>query len=567
MARSRGRTHTEARSARLEIAENTPLTPLFSESPIGVLILDGMGRIKDVNPVGCGAFARPLERLCGTLLLDWVLPADRTKTEDRIQEVVEGKVTEWDTSIRRGDGLPRIQRLRAIPLRRGGVVGGILVFLRGASEPEAGRPERNQLQRFMENLPGQFLLTTDKAGKIRFSSGLGRTHFWDNSTVLGQHYRVLVGGERDGGQTLDELLREVCAGNPWAGMQWHSREDGQRFPVEVFGSPHRDPETGRIVGALIVGRDISTQQRWRDQAEISEPLAQIGQLSSRIAREMDAGLGRLEDLTLSPSTDGDRPGIDTSAVRSQLERTRRLLARVLEVLLENALDALEGTAKRHLEIELKDSADGVVWRITNSGSEVREESLSQLFDPFYTTREGHVGLGLAVAHRMVRAHQGRIWAEIPDAGFLTVSVELPREAPDRVRSFRPVPLNVSRPRTVLVVDDDEGHRAGLRAFLEKVGFEVAEAWSGRSAMAQVTSGHLPEMVITDLKMADGSGFWFLEELEQEFPRLVRKTVVLSGNADHEAAVRLSEDTGCPVIRKPFDAGQLLDILDQVAVEA
>ena len=148
----------------------------------------------------------------------------------------------------------------------------------------------------MENLPGQFLLTTDKAGKIRFSSGLGRTHFRDNSSVLGKHYRILIGGERDGEQTLDELLREVCSGRPWAGMQWHSREDGQRFPVEVFASPHRDPESGRIVGALIVGRDISSQQRWRDRAEISEPLAQIGQLSSRIAREMEAGLDRLEKL-------------------------------------------------------------------------------------------------------------------------------------------------------------------------------------------------------------------------------------------------------------------------------
>jgi DNA-binding NtrC family response regulator len=130
-----------------------------------------------------------------------------------------------------------------------------------------------------------------------------------------------------------------------------------------------------------------------------------------------------------------------------------------------------------------------------------------------------------------------------------------------------VPLNLSRPRTVLIVDDDEGHRTGLRSFLEKVGFEVVEAWSGRSAMAQVTSGHLPEMVITDLKMSDGSGYWFLEEMEREFPRLVRRTVVLSGDADHETAVRLSEDTGCPVVRKPFEAGQLLDILDQVAVQA
>jgi CheY-like chemotaxis protein len=116
-----------------------------------------------------------------------------------------------------------------------------------------------------------------------------------------------------------------------------------------------------------------------------------------------------------------------------------------------------------------------------------------------------------------------------------------------------------------VVDDDEAVRVSLRAFLEKVGYQVREAWSGRSALAELTSARLPEIVITDLKMSDGSGYWFLEELEREFPRLVRRTVILTGDADHEAADGLAQRTGCPLVRKPFELPELMEVLDQVAL--
>jgi two-component system NtrC family sensor kinase len=166
---------------------------------------------------------------------------------------------------------------------------------------------------------------------------------------------------------------------------------------------------------------------------------------------------------------------------------------------------------------------------------------------------------------MMRAQDGRMWAEIPDGGFLTIALEVPREDPDRVRSFRPAPLNLTRSRTILVVDDDEAIRGALRAFLEKVGYQVKEAWSGRSALAALTSGRLPEIVLTDLKMSDGSGYWFLEELARDFPRLVRRTVIITGDADHEAATDLAANTGCPLVRKPFELPELLEILDQVSL--
>ena len=154
---------------------------------------------------------------------------------------------------------------------------------------------------------------------------------------------------------------------------------------------------------------------------------------------------------------------------------------------------------------------------------------------------------------------------MPEPRVLTLSMELPREAPDRVKHFRAVPLNLSRTRSVLLVDDNERDREVTRTFLENVGYSVKEAWSGRSALAHITGGQLPEIVITDVKVSDGTGFWFLEQLGRAAPGLFPRTVILVGDAEHESAEELAKETGCPVIRKPIDPRQLLEVLDQVSM--
>jgi len=578
----------------------------------------------DVNDAGCRALGRARDRLKTRPFSEWVLPGDRRRTGEALEMVLEGRRAEWQTRVRGGDGLPRLHRIQGSPLLRGGSVEGVLIFLQSFTETGDARPEARQLQNLLENLPGQFVVLADRDGRIRYSAGLGRTHFRDNTSVLGARFRDLLGTERQGEENLRALLESVGDGKSWAGVQWHRRKDGVSFPVEIFASPYVDPRSGQCLGALIVGRDLSPARKWKDLAEEAGPLARIGSLTGRISEEMRDGLDRLEEA-IARGFEPDAGGGRGSRIKQELHRLQRFLAgiaefgervtprpsilpmaerthqalerasgrmaslgiqpllevppnlppvfadeayvdRILDILLENALDALQESPIPLLRVELKNGADGVILSMTNSGSTVREDWLGEIFDPFFTTRDGHSGLGLAVVQGMMEAHGGRIWAKLPQEGFLTLVLEFPREAPDRVMSFRPVPLNLSRPRTVLVVDDDEAIRGTLRSFLEKVGYDVREAWSGRSALAQLTSGRLPEVVLTDLKMSDGSGYWLLDELRRDFPALVQRTVIVTGNVDHETAVEVASESGCPLLRKPFELPDLLEILDQVILE-
>jgi DNA-binding NtrC family response regulator len=113
---------------------------------------------------------------------------------------------------------------------------------------------------------------------------------------------------------------------------------------------------------------------------------------------------------------------------------------------------------------------------------------------------------------------------------------------------------------VLVIDDDASMRAAVRRFLEREGYGVVEATSGREALGRLREGVVVQFVITDLKMKDGSGGWLLAQLGYEFPALLSRTLVVSGDADGAAAAHVVARWHCPVLPKPFGAAELIDAL-------
>jgi signal transduction histidine kinase len=64
-------------------------------------------------------------------------------------------------------------------------------------------------------------------------------------------------------------------------------------------------------------------------------------------------------------------------------------------------------------------------RVRDSGPGVREEDVARLFDPFFSTRAGGTGLGLALVHRAVEAHHGAILVEPHDGPGALFTMYLP----------------------------------------------------------------------------------------------------------------------------------------------
>jgi DNA-binding NtrC family response regulator len=117
---------------------------------------------------------------------------------------------------------------------------------------------------------------------------------------------------------------------------------------------------------------------------------------------------------------------------------------------------------------------------------------------------------------------------------------------------------------VLVVEDDDTVRGVVRRSLEHAGLTVREAESGRRALAMLREGVEATAVVTDLKMAEGSGGWLLAQLAYEYPRLLSRVVVISGNAGGAAAAHVAARWRCPVLAKPFTVAELVDAVRRAA---
>ena len=86
------------------------------------------------------------------------------------------------------------------------------------------------------------------------------------------------------------------------------------------------------------------------------------------------------------------------------------------------------TDSRHLEVRTRTTAeDHIVVSVTDMGKGIAEEDLKKIYDSFYTTKSGGMGMGLAINKRIIEAHNGRLWAEMNPEGGMTFLFTLPTD--------------------------------------------------------------------------------------------------------------------------------------------
>jgi PAS domain S-box-containing protein len=105
------------------------------------------------------------------------------------------------------------------------------------------------------------------------------------------------------------------------------------------------------------------------------------------------------------------------------------LQQVILNLLRNASDAMSTVQDRPRELLIKterDEGDRVLLSVKDAGIGFDPQSADRLFETFYTTKNGGMGVGLYVSRSIIEGHRGRLWATLNDGPGATFSFSIPR---------------------------------------------------------------------------------------------------------------------------------------------
>jgi signal transduction histidine kinase len=153
--------------------------------------------------------------------------------------------------------------------------------------------------------------------------------------------------------------------------------------------------------ALNAGEGIRRIRRLFDHAEPVRAPCQMSGLVAELAPALDT-LARAAGIDLKVTVESRLPEVSVDRLRIQL---------VLFSLLQNALEASARALGTEVRVHVSADRYAVETSILDSGAGIPAELVDKIFRPFYTTKDGGTGLGLASSRAIIEVHEGTIGFE------------------------------------------------------------------------------------------------------------------------------------------------------------
>jgi two-component system, cell cycle sensor histidine kinase and response regulator CckA len=248
------------------------------------------------------------------------------------------------------------------------------------------------------------------------------------------------------------------------------------------------------------------------------------------------------------------------------------ISRVIQNIVINAIQAMpEGGVIRitlgNATVEdgaAPDLAPGkyLLLTIGDTGVGISAEHLPRIFDPYFTTKPGGTGLGLATVYSIVKRHAGRVEVQSKLGTGTTFRIWLPAAA-EVPAAEAPAPPEATVPAPssgrVLLMDDEDAIRRTAEALLKRIGIEVTVTGDGREALlaysAARTAARPFDLVILDLTVPGGmGGRETLENLRQMDPGV--RALVSSGYSSDPVLAHYRAHGFLGMVAKPYDLTEL-----------
>jgi two-component system cell cycle sensor histidine kinase/response regulator CckA len=581
----------------------------------GVLVVDPVGRLADMNGAAQAILGRRTSEVAGTpldhVLPGWTLSRLTTGSEDLTLTTPGGAVRTFET--------------QAVAIH-GGSDGptGYMVLLHDVTERRVAaatiRESEQRYRQLVENAH-DLIFTINRAGLV--ATGYGREE------IVGRTLADLVTAETR--PRLLDLLQAARDGAPLVPVEIAlTAKNGRRVPLEVASWLQGTDGPNRTIQAI--GRDQTTRERYEDQLRQSQKMEAVGKLAAGIAHDFNnlltaiLGFTDIAERPLPPESPSRPPlaqirrsGQQAAALTRQLlafarrqilqpvvldlnsaisdlgtmlsrllgedvtigyslahdvRRVRVDLAQIQQVIVNLAVNARDAMPRGgELRIETSNVAIGatpqpatslpagtyVSLSVSDTGEGIPDDVLGHIFEPFFTTKamgQG-TGLGLATVHGIIKQSGGDILVRTAPGRGTTFTIYLPA-------TDAPLPLDdrvvladarMAVPGTVLLIEDDDAVREFAREVLRSRGWRVIEAAGPVEALSIATEGEETfDVVVTDVVMPGLSGGELADRLEQLHPGV--PVLFVSGYADVDVIGRGQLRAGRQLLSKPFTGAEL-----------
>ena len=379
----------------------------------------------------------------------------------------------------------------------------------------------------------------------------------------------------------------------------------QGEPVELGLTVSSLITAGRDAGKVLTIEDLSVKRKLEELLRRSDRLSYLGLFTAGIAHELRNPLTSIKgyaQLLQAKSTPTNRDKYlhviirETERLDSLLSQlltfarpsSERLVLKSLEEVLAPTLEMVEEKAREQkvevvrkfqptppvlvdeqkiqqvfwnillnalqampdgglLTVSLQQSADEVEVVIADNGSGMTPSQQTQIFAPFFTTRERGSGLGLAISLRIVETLGGRI-DFVSEQGRGTIFwIRLPA-------SKRRGTMKIREQFRVLIADDEVALRGLLREILEGAGINrIEEVSNGEEALLLLRQKPF-DLLFLDIKMPKRDGLSVLREMSGK--EWMPRTIVITAFGDFSMALEATKLGAFDYINKPFDIEEI-----------
>ena len=250
-----------------------------------------------------------------------------------------------------------------------------------------------------------------------------------------------------------------------------------------------------------------------------------------------------------------------------------VIEKIATNLLNNAIKYAPENATILCNALLSDSR--LILTVSNTGSDVRPENISKLFERFYQTNAQNqgVGIGLALVKELVDLYQGTIETRVEN-GKLSFTVSLPLAPADRqavviesknqTESIQNTATETAELPVLLIVDD----HADIRQILKEIfsgQYSILEAQDGEQA-CDMAQKEIPDCILSDVMMPKMDGFTFTKSIKENELTSFIPVVLLTAKTSDQAHLDGLQSTADAFLTKPFNHEIVKATVNQLIAE-